>query len=244
MKTFKLNRRSFIDNFLQPISKVNEQCTITLSNDKASTLTSNINTTVFLHCESTLSCNIDDPISLNVGNVSKLQKAFECIQEDEPEFELNRNHLRYVSPDLKFNYHVLEDGVITTPTVSIEKLSMVDIDTSFIITRDTLTNILRISSFTHDSNKIYFFSRDGQIYCELNDKTMPNIDSVEMIAAKSFAGAPIKTDLPLRLDWLRDFSTIKFDVVNVRYNDANKIVIFHIETDNTVLKYIVSGLTK
>ena len=73
---------------------------------------------------------------------------------------------------------------------------------------------------------------------------MPNLDSVDMRVADSFSGKPIKTDLPLRLDWLRDFSTIKFENVNVRYNDANKIVIFHIETDRTVLKYIVSGLTK
>lgn len=244
MKKFKLNKQSFIDTFLQPVSKINEQCIIALTNESAETITANINTTVFLHCKSTLKCDTDHEITLNIGNVAKFQKALECIQEETPEFQLHQNHIRYVSPDLKFNFHLLESGIIPTPTVDAEKLSTIKIDTSFVVTKEKLTNILRTSSFTHDSNKIYLFTRDEKVYCELNDRTMPNLDSVEMVVTDSFSGNEIKNDIPLRLDWIRDFSTIKFEQVNVRYNSANKIIIFHIETSDTVLSYIVSGLTK
>ena len=244
MKSISLHKQSFIDNFLQPVGKINEQCIITLTDGYVETITSNINTTVFLYCKSKLECEVDHEIKINIGNVSKLQKAFECIPDETPEIQLHHNHLRYVSPELRFSYHLLEDGVIPVPTVNIEKLESVEIDTSFIISKEALTTVLRTSSFTQDSNKIYFYTKDGSVHCELNDRTMPNLDSVDMRIADSFSGKPIKTDIPLRLDWLRDFSTIKFENVNVRYNDSNKIVIFHIETDRTVLKYIVSGLTK
>ena len=243
MSKFNIDRRLFVENFLQPINKVSEQCVIELDNDIARVVVSDSNTTMILFGETKVDYT-DTPARLNIGDVLKLLKAIECIDQDEASFSIENNNIKYSSPGLKFKYHILDDNIIAKPTINVEKLSQIDISTSFIIPKSTLRDILKSSSFTSDSNKIYFYTRDDKVICELNDKTMPNLDSVEMVASESFSGEPIKQELPLRLDWFRLFTSVNFENVSVRYNDDNKIVIFQIENENTTLKYIVSGLTK
>jgi hypothetical protein len=244
MPAFRIDKNEFINNFINPISKIGEKCVIELGGDYAQTLVTDSTSTLFLFCNTTLKTNITETTKISINDINKFEKALSCITEEKPQFKLNRNNIEYNSPHLKFKYHLLEDGIIPRPTIDIKALDNLEINTSFNISKDKITQVLKNSSFTTDSNKIYIFSKDGAIHCELNDKTIPNLDCVEMNLTDTFSGEALQEILPLRIDWLRNFANLKFNDLNVRYNKQNHVIIFYIQTEKTTLKYIVSTLTK
>jgi hypothetical protein len=241
---FTVNKNEFVDGFLRPINKIADRAIISLEKNKATSLVLDGTSTLFLYCETNLDCDTEQKISLNIGDVLKFLKAVSCIDEDDVKFTLNKNHLQYKSPALNFKYHLLEDGVIPPPTFNIEKLTSLPIDTSFSVSSLIFKNIIKSSSFTTDSNKIYFYTKGGKVFGELNDKTVSNLDSIDLLVADSFDGNQLETPVPLKFDWLQNFAGIQFDEIKIKYNKSNNIVIFNIENKQTSLKYIVSTLTK
>lgn len=244
MSQFKIDKNEFITNFINPISKIGEKCVIELGSDYGQTLVTDSTSTIFLFCKTSLKTNLTEPLKMNINDITKFEKALGCITEENPQFKLNKNNIEYNSKTLKFKYHLLEDGIIPRPTIDIKALDNLKINTTFNIPKEALTQVLKNSAFTTDSNKIYLFQKEDSIYCELNDRTIPNLDSIEMELTQSYTGEALQEILPLRIDWLRNFSNIKFDDLNVRYNKQNHVVIFYIQTEKTTLKYIVSTLTK
>jgi hypothetical protein len=241
---FKIDKASFVSNFLQPINKIGEGCSIELHNGVAKSLVTDSTKSMFLYCEAKVECDSPKPIKLNIRDVLKLQKAIDCIEEDTPTFALNENHIQYKSKYVKFKYHLLEDGVIPVPTINIEKLLSLQASTRFSVDKQKYTALMRNSSFTADSSKLYIFTRDGEVMCELNDKTMPNLDSLEMLLSDKFQGNPFKKEVIIRLDALRNFSGLKFESICVDYVEQNQIMMLNINTENTKLKYVISPLTK
>lgn len=241
---FKVNREQFVDSFLRPINKITDRAIINLSKDKATCLALDSTSTLFLHCEAEIDCDVEEPVSLNIGDVLKFLKAISCIDDDDVTFTLNKNHLQYKSPSLNFKYHLLEDGVIPPPTFNLDRLSTLKINTSFAFTSLVYKSILRSSTFATDSNKIYFYTKKKKVYGELNDKTVSNLDSVDMLVADNYVGDALETAIPLKFEWLENFSGIKFDNVDVKYNKQHDIVLFEIADTTTKLQYIVSTLTK
>lgn len=244
MIKFTIDKNTFTSSFLQPISKISERCVIGLSGDSATCLIADNSCPLSLYCEAKIKLDTEEKIHLNIGDVYKLERAISCIEEDTPTFELKQNHIIYKSKELKFKYHLLEDGVMKRPTIDVNALNNIKVDTSFNISKNTFNQLLRNSSFTHDSNKVYISTTNDGVLAELTDKTIPNIDSIEMKVCDSFSGTPINPPEPLRLDWLRTFASIKTEFINVRYNKQNHIVIFYMTTENATLQYIVSTLTK
>ena len=66
----------------------------------------------------TLQCN------LNIPDINRLIKVFSCIDNDNIDIELDNNRLRYTSDNINFKYHLLEDGIITTPSQGTTSLGM------------------------------------------------------------------------------------------------------------------------
>ena len=239
-----IDKKSFTNDFLKPINKVTERGVIKINKNNATALVNESSSPLFLYCDTKINCKVEDGVVLSIGDFQKLLKAINCIEEEEPTFEIKSNHLHYSSPNLKFKYHLLEDGVITAPTFNLQKLEALKFDTTFSISKDVIKNIIRNSTFTSDSTKIYFYTQDEKVFCELNDRTISNLDMINMLVSDSFTGNPLKTAFPLRLDWFDNFTSLEFEEISVKYNSTNNVVIFHIETKNTTLKYIVSTLTK
>ena len=71
MSKFNIDRKLFVENFLQPINKVSEQCVIELENDIARVVVSDSNTTMILFGETKVDYT-DTPARLNIGDVQRI----------------------------------------------------------------------------------------------------------------------------------------------------------------------------
>jgi len=238
------NRNTFINNFLSPLNKINENVIVQRHKNRDNELVSLISSsdgTLILYCTYKLEYSIDD-INLSIPDIGKFVKVLNCVQSDSINLVYDTNCLIYKSDDIKFKYHLLEDGILTSPPVNIEKIKSLDFNFSFKITYDVIINLLKGSTFTVDTNKIYFYLENDCLYGQLTDKQKHNIDSYTQLLTKSYKG-DLSEPLPLSFEVIRTLSSIRFDSVNVSVNTENNVFVFDISDDSYKLSYIASGYT-
>lgn len=176
--------------------------------------------------------------SLCIPDLKKLNRVLDCISGDEIELQVNQNNLEYKSPEMKFKYHLFEDDFITPPSVKPEKIMSFETDFSFELAKDDFSKINKASTFTTETNKIYFYLEDGVIKCELTDKARHNTDSFQLQVGKNSTGTELK-NLPVNFD---NFKLINSDNVKVSINNRYGVLIFDIDQEPLKLRYILTSL--
>jgi len=177
---------------------------------------------------------------LCIPDLKKLNRVLDCINSDEIELQVNQNNLEYKSPEIKFKYHLFEDDFIAPPSVKPEKIMSFDTDFTFELVKEDFSKINKASTFTTETNKIYFYLEDGMVKCELTDKARHNTDSFQLQVGKNIVGNELK-NIPINFD---NFKLINSDNVNVSINNKYGVLIFDIDQGPLKLRYILSSLTQ
>lgn len=239
------NKTDFIRNFLSPIGKVCENAVLNVKPDAISSLTCTPDSTLFLNCRLLQKNNVTDSQSLNIPDVNKLVNALSCTSQEILSFELNENCIQYTSDNVKFKLHLLEDGIINSPAINIEKLKNIEFNTTFKLTYNALQTLIKGSSFASEVNKIYFnTTADGKVRGELTDCESQNVNSFSVDIAEQFAGDPIPNPKPLTFEVIRFILTSRFDVCTVHHSSDLNVFLFDISNDNYTINYIASGLRR
>jgi len=244
----KIRKSDFVDKFLSPISKISDRCIVHIQSDNIYALTHNSNDGDTIIFYGKINTNTDlsdtDDVRLNIPDVKRLYRMLSCINQEEIDIKLETNHISYVSPDLKFKYYLLDDGIIQPCVVSLEKINKLTFDNNFVLNGKKLGEILKASSVTPNTDKLYFYTEDGKVYAELTDQTLQNVDSLTLQIADSYNGTDIKNTIPIKLEVFRTLIESKNSDINVKINTQMKILMFEVVENNTTLKYIVSALVK
>lgn len=241
----KIDKKTLISKFITPVSKVAEKCIVTLTPNHISTLVSTSDSNPILYACVNVPCDLGEEkqLILNIPNVNKLTKILNCITSDVIELDLNSNNIEYNSLNMNFKYHLLEDGVIEKVGVNPDKIKALEFDTTFVISNDKTEDIIRSASFTTDSNKIYFYTKDNNVYCELTDKEIANIDSVSYFITDTYTGVEFKKPMLIDLEIFKLLYGLK-ENITTKINLKNKLILFEIKNDIHTLQYIVSTLVK
>lgn len=178
--------------------------------------------------------------SLCIPDLKKLNRVLDCISQDEINLIVNTNNLEYKSPEVKFKYHLFDDDFIVPPSVKPEKIMSFETDFSFELTKEDFAKINKASTFTTETNKIYFYLEDGNVKCELTDKARHNTDSFQLQVGKNVSGTELK-QIPVNFD---NFKLINSDNVKVSINNKYGVLIFDIDQEPLKLRYILSSLTQ
>lgn len=241
----KLAKKDFADNFLSIVSKASDVASIRVNKEGFYVVCNKANTSIILLGKYNHPMDIQDEVSLNIGDIKKLLRVIDCIEEEDVVFKINSNHLYYKSDTLQFKYHFLDDAVIPKVTLKKEKIEALELDTFFDIEYKKLQEILKASSFTTETNKIYLYGQPDGVYCELGDKEKANTDNISLKVADSIEGQPLTQVLPFNLDIFRTLTGVKFEKARVGINLKHKVMSFYVKpTDDTEFKFIISGLVK
>ena len=235
----KLTNKSEFLKFLDAISKINDQGVILdIKNNKVSALVSSLDSTLILHTELT---GIDDlENTLNIPDVKKLKHVLDAIEKEDIDLIVNQNNLQYNSSDIKFKYHLYEEGFITRPNINLDKISKFVYDVEFKLDKNIVQRIFKGCGFAHETNKIYFYTENNKLMAELTDRARHNTDNFTI----SMGNVDFTLDpIPLNLDNIRLLSMIN-DEFNVRVNTEYGVVVFDIQNTYIKLKYIISALTQ
>jgi len=242
----KINKNEIISKFLTPISKITDKCIINLQPDSIFALTNTDDGSIILYANLKVLTQLpeNNKVILNIPDVKRLNRIFDCLNSDILDIEVNTNNLKYDTDDIKFVYHLLDDGIIQKSVISIDKISKLTFDCVFDLTSAKYNEILKGSTITTDSNKLYFYTKDNKVFAELTDKATQNLDSITFNIAETYVGSEIKQVLPISLEIFRLFSGLKADKIVVKINTKLKVLMFEISDSVVTLKYIVSALIK
>lgn len=240
-----VNNQQFKKHFLEQICKVSDSAVFKIGTSFLSCITCSSDNSVILASQLSVKTeDINEVATLNVGDIKKLLRAFDCVSKEEVVFSIKNNNIHYSDNNIQFKYHLLEDGIITQPKINIQKLDNVDFDCTFTIDDKALHEIVKGSTFSTDSNKIYLNSTNGTLKGNLTDKTRFNIDSFEVNVSSDFSGTEVK-DLCLGFDIFRILSSCKSGSgVSCKISSKLGVVLFITSNNQITSKYIVSALTK
>jgi hypothetical protein len=235
----KLTNKGEFLKFLDAISKINDQGVILdVKDNKVSSLVSSLDSTLILHTELTGINELED--NLNIPDVKKLKHVLDAIEKEDIDLIVNQNNLQYNSSDIKFKYHLYEEGFITRPNINLNKINKFVYDVEFKLDKNLIQRIFKGCGFAHETNKIYFYTENNKLMAELTDRARHNTDNFTLsVCDVDFILDPI----PLNLDNIRLLSMIN-DEFNVRVNTEYGVVVFDIQNDYIKLKYIISALTQ
>ncbi len=232
--------------FLSPVSKLSDKAVVKFYKNRMYTVTSSEDSNIILYASANLKENADTLIKLNISDVKKLLRAIECIDE-ELNFSLKDNYILSETQNLNgayFKYHLVDDSVIKDVPISIDKISNLNFDTEFNIDSKKLSEVARASLYAYSTNKIYLYTKDESVFCELTDHEIQNTDSITLKLSDSFNGMPIKNMLPLVYEVFRNLTSLKSEIVKVKINSEYKVIMFIVSDTLVELKYIISTLIK
>jgi hypothetical protein len=244
-----VDRKLILTKFLIPLNKFTDQAIITLTRDciDCVSYTTNDKQTIVLYTKLVVKNKTDDPnfvdVKLNIGSVKKFINALSCLSDDIIALDIQPNHIAYTSPNANFKFHLKEDGTIESAPMSVTKINNIEFSTEVTISNDTLKEVIKASGFSIDTNKIYFNMKDGSLYGDLTDKTIQNLDNINILISENVVGDKLESPVILGMDVFKVLSSTKCKQLDIKFS-KNGAVVFHIKEDNYLMKYLTSSLVK
>jgi len=180
-----------------------------------------------------------DEMALNLPSLIKLSKALNMVEEEYIDLMVKNNHIEYRGDDLKFKYHLHEDGIITKPKVTLEKIRNFQYDIEFDLDFDFLSTLLKNSSMT-STNKLYIYTEDEKLIWKLGDESVPNSNNFCVVGEEVL----FELDEPfiLRIDNLKILSKISKDDNVFKINSDIGVGSIVSKFGDFELEYIFSSL--
>ena len=230
------------NKFLEAISKINESAILEVKQGIPGLITSLVSSpdnTLLLYSElETEGANFNG--SLNIPDLKKLSRVMDSVQSGDIIFIVNNNNIEYKGKDIKFKYHLYEEGFLSKPAINLEKIKSFTYNITFNITRSTLQSIFKGSAFANNTNKIYFYTHEGDLKAELTDRARHNTDVFCLsLGEVDFNLQPI----PLSLENIKLLSILG-DSITFNINTEYGVSIVDIVDKNIKLKYILTSLTQ
>jgi len=239
-----LSKDSFVQKFLLPISKLADNVSISINEDEIFTTCASQDGSIVLLASYKTDTSIKGIPRINLPDVKKFVRLLDCVEQENIALTIENNHLKYVTPSFKFNYFLLEDSYMQRCPVNPEKIKKLKYDTAFILPITKFNEVLKGSSIATDSDKLYFYTKDERVYCELNDLERQNINNITYLVADKFVGENIKNTLPLNLENIRLLAGMKCNNFTVKINNELKVTLFQVEEKDIDIKFIISALVK
>lgn len=237
------NKDEFCNKFLAPISKISDSTIVTVEGKTVTSVCKTVdNNTIMVARCTIVDSDCVQPVKLNIYNVQKFIRAFDCISDTQVVVTLNNNNIEYKSTQVKFKFHLLEDGIIAPVTLSVQKIDNFEYDTHFKMSAATVSQLIKTSAFITASNKIYFYTEDGKVMGELTDRTKHNMDSMSVQVADRHSGTELTKPFPYMFDSFRHMSTLKTSEIDVHINTSRGIMCMDVTEGNNQLKYILTAM--
>ena len=235
--------KSFTTSFLSLLSKTCDSACINIDHEKIYCVTSNGDNTIVVFSTYQQSNDVENKIKCNIPDINRLTRLFSCINSPTATIEHDNNCLRYKSSSVRFTYHLLEDGIITVPAVSIDKIKKLTFNHVFKISKNDILSLIKGSSLMTDADKLYFSVQDQGVFAEITDKETQNTDSYTQLVHDQYTGEMFK-EMSINFEILRILSSLRFEHVQVRVNTDVNVLLFEVITDNIKHTFICTTYVK
>lgn len=242
MSKFKINRISFINNFINPIGAICDKVKIKIKNDTIHCWVMDDTGTVFTFIKHQLIESDIESKEINIGDIKNFKKLIGILSEESEEFILEENYIKYDSDDIRFKYYILDEDSISDIPLSIDKIKELDFSNKFVITKEILLKIIKFFTLNTEVEKIYFDIEDDSVRVSITDKTIENCNNFSFTITDEFIGNVNNVSIPISNKIIKLLSCLKSDFISVFYNEEKNTFIFSCKNENYETMYVTSIL--
>lgn len=229
---------AFNNTFLSLTSKICDSACVKIDKEKIFCVTCSGDNTIVIFSTYNQKNDIDQTITLNIPDLNRLSRTLSCIRDQDVDLEVDSNCIKYKSSSVRFKYHLLEDGIIAVPSVSIDKIKKLDFKYSFDLHKNDVLSLIKGSSLVTDVDKLYFYVEDDCVYAEITDKETSNTDSYTQKISDTYKGDDQFDQMSISFEVLRIISSLRFDSIKVRINTDVNVLLFEVEIENVKHNFI------
>jgi hypothetical protein len=234
-----LNKSNFLF-LLESLSKINDTAILNIKDGGIYFISNSEDASLILWGRTEI--DFDEDKVLNIPSVSKLSSALKmCDGSDDIVLTLNNNNLEYRGKQIKFKYHLYEDGLIAKTKMSLEKIKSISYDIDFNVPKSFIKHLLKTNSAFSDTNKLYIYTKDGELYWNLQDKTSANSDVLSITSGSVDFELD---DFIINLDNLRLLTFTENSDFNFKINTKIGVANINLNFEKVYLNYIISSLVK
>lgn len=240
-----LNKTSFVNNLIGPVSKIADNILLDFQKQSTSSdkwiiktlVTSTDNSVILL---GSTSCSAQNPVKCIIPDCKTFLRLFSGIEQEDVTLDIESNAIKYTNNNFSFKYYLLDESyIVNKKSISEEKINELSFDTTFCMTKQKLSEIIKFNSIIPDAEKIYFVSENESIQAKIGDDQKANTNEIVTQISDKFIGKELPESFPLSIQNVLLFSFGNEDIT-VKINHQLKV--FKFETP--FLSYIVSGLVK
>jgi hypothetical protein len=123
-----------------------------------------------------------------------------------------------------------------------EKIKTLEFDGSFTLPYTSVISLIKGSSISTETNKIYISVKDTTVFGELTDKTRSNIDSYGIKIAEDYKGTQFALPLPLNFEIFRIISSMRFKELQSQIITKLGVMTLDLKLENSEFKFVISAL--
>lgn len=239
----RINKNLFLNNLLGPVSKLADNLLLEFASrddlcDAKTMVASSDNSVILL---GKVECEVEEPFRCVIPDCKTFLRLFSGVSSDDINLVVDSNVIKYKDSSFSFKYHLLDESyLVNKKSLSEDKLNALTFDTTFSLTKQKFSEIIKFNSIVPDAEKLYFYTDGlGSVLAKLGDEQKSNSNEIVTEVAGLFAGKSIPNPIPINIQSILLFA-FNSEQINVSINQALKI--FKFSTEN--LTYIVSGLVK
>lgn len=236
------NKNDFVNSFLSPISKISNSAVIVTKDNLITSTLSTPDNTILVNLVFSNKVELENN-TLNIPDISKLIRVLNILEDEDLTLSIDNNSISYKSPSSRFKFHLYEDGIISVPKVTFDKLNQLTFDGTFSIEYSTLVSLIKGSTIATDSNKIYLSFDKNDIFCDLTDKSRPNVDSYGMKLSINYSGPQLSIPIALSFETFRIISSMKFRELKCSFCSSKSIFVLEANPNNCSIKFVISALS-
>jgi len=236
------DKDKFLNNFIGPLSKVTDSAVLKLTKGSISCLVSTSDNTIIISANYSDE-NIDVEKILNIPDLKKLNRVLQCVEHSDLSLDISSNNINFNSSSLRFKYHLYDDNIINTPKVNLDKLNSLVFDGQFTLSHSAVINLIKGSTISTDSNKLYISVKDSTVFGELTDKTRSNVDSYGIQISENYTGTQVALPIPLNFEIFRIISSMRFKDISANLITKMGVLTFDLNLDNSKFKFLISALS-
>ena len=128
--------------------------------------------------------------------------------------------------------------IILTFFLKHNKIDEITFNTNFKLTKEKNNAILKALPFVTESSKVYLKTEDTNVYAELSDKKLQNVDSYTTILAEEYDGDKLDYELILDVELFRLISVLSFSEAIIYINNEYKMLMIKLELKDSDLTFV------
>jgi hypothetical protein len=242
----KFTKDHFIRFFLEPLSEFSENFRLNCGPEFTEILLATEDNSIVVYGR------YDEPLvkiesEICIPDIKRFIRLLQYVKPNtNGQIELNHtnNNISLSSKELSFEYFLLDPAYLPKVPLNKDKINTLELDTTFNLEAENLQEVLKASSITINTEKVYFYSEDNRIVADLDDKERSSITNIKMQLSSQFSGSPIPSPIAFDLNHLRRLRFLKEEKIKMGFNHKLKIMGIETQAPQIFKKYIVPGLVK